>query len=82
MALYLRRICRDLPLYMALCALLVVDWLSQIDDTSFSYFGISSKKWHIRSAFSPHLMNPIDLYFIVDLAIMILLWRISTTWDL
>lgn len=74
--LCLWRICRDLPLYILLCALPIVDWLSQciyIASISFDHIGISSKKWQSHFSSYPTLSNAINLDSIVDLAVQVCL---------
>ena len=70
------QMCRDLPLYMLVCALPIADWLSQcihIVGTSFGQHEMSSRKLWSHSASSPALSKAINLDYIVDLAIHVCL---------
>ena len=74
MVLCLRRMCRDLPLYIALYARPIADWLSQwieITETGLGQPGISSKKFHSHSASSPLLSSAINSDSMVDPTIIV-----------
>ena len=71
--LCLRRMYRDLPLYITFCALLIIAWLSQhIHNvgTGFGQSGISSKKFRSHSASSPVLSRATNSDSIIDLIII------------
>ena len=72
----LRRMCRDLPLYMTFLALPIAALLSQCIHTAgtgLGQLGISSKKFRSHSASSPALSKAISYDSIVDLAIQVCL---------
>ena len=70
--LCLRWMCRDIPLYMLLCALPIVDWLLQcihIASIGFGQHGMSFRKLWSHYASSPTLSKAINSDSIVDHAI-------------